>query len=219
MPPSVLRHVASLAAALTAAAPTLGQEAEEAPVMQTVVLMSMVVERGPGCGTVKPWEAELLRSEAELLYERFEPEERPGFEARAAAWADAASCDEPALTAWPASQREAWEEERLPRFLIAYRALALLADPPSAFAAETGREDYGLAIRAIDARFGALEAGGVRAPGGGGWAQYLDRMERAVAARAARTDEASTDEASDRYFAEVARITELWLDEALPADG
>jgi hypothetical protein len=220
-----VRASAALAAlALTTlhpAAPAAAQQGGGHPDMQTVVLLSLVAKRGPECGTVAPWEALMLQTEARRLFEHFEPEERRTFRLEAIERAAAMACDDVVIVNYPKANREIWETQELPKRLAAYRAFAVMDEPPEIFRITAPRLDYGTAVRAVDARFGALEVAGVAAPGRGSWADYLDRVDAAVAERAAtlRGEEGErlrvTPDEAAAYVVEAALVGEAWLAEAL----
>ena len=202
--------LAAGAAALLALVPAAAQQGGGHPEMQTVVLIDLVADRGVGCGTIAPWEEELLRIKARELYDKFDPEQVPALQAEARERAAAASCDGVEIARWPEAEREGWETRDLPKYLVAYRAFALMNPPPDAFSAVTERADYGAAVRAIDTRLAALEVSGVEAPGRGTWWDYIDLMDRMLKTRAASGSDDSVD-----YIEEVARLTEFWLDDTL----
>ena len=203
-------------AACLVAAPT---GAQLAPDLQTTVVMSVIAERGGRCGVLAGWEAAVLRAEARRIRERFEPAERRLLLAEAVQRAAGVACDDPSMRAWVEAVRERIELEFLPKFLAAYRGLAVMDDRPEVFAAATGRVDYGPAVRAVDAQFATLEVAGVDAPGGAGWFDYADRIGVAIAARVdlLATGEGDRDApgAAAVHIVESALIVELWLDAVL----
>jgi hypothetical protein len=73
------------------------------------------------------------------------------------------------------------EREFLPELLTAYRALALLSDPPAACTEASGRDGFEAAIVRIDDELAQLEASGVRPPGGMTWEELTVRQAAAVA--------------------------------------
>jgi len=189
---------------------------------RSFALVSMFAERGDDCGLLRPWQAATLRAQVEEASRGWDGDTLARvMEERARLIAETA-CDSELLNAWIEAAQEGFDAEYLPPYLVVYRALARMDEPPAAFTAVTLRLDYAPAIDAIGSHLDAMAASGRPAEGGKPWPEFIARTEAFALEFAARLEDEG-DVADSRYsrgeaagwLAQSALVTELWLDDAL----
>ncbi len=184
--------------------------------VRTAAFIETVVQRGVECDLMQPWQAAALRAlnqqdmrdwDDQRISETIAEVERQ--------LEKTTTCTNDAMNMWIEGSRPGFDSEMLPPYLVAYRMLARMDDPPKVFSATTLRMDYAPAIAAIDAKFAELEESGATAEGGYSWPDYISRTEEAISVFVATLSEAGAsgaeaDEAAS-WLAQSALIVELWL--------
>lgn len=185
----------------------------------SLVLVSIIAERGEDCGLLHDWEAAGLQAQMiEGLRQRDSDSRARIVENRRTRLAEM-DCSDELLNAWIEGARPNLGHEVLPPYLIVYRAMARMESPPAVFTATTLRLDYAPAIAAINHHIDMLEASGRPAEGGAAWPEYISGIETHAAEFAALvTGEGSEgwtsrDQAAG-WIAQSALITEMWLQQA-----
>jgi hypothetical protein len=198
------------------------QRAVSPPQVQSAVLVEAIAARGEECGLLRPWQAASLRLQTRDQLSRLDAAGRAAADAAIASRRRDMRCDDTVLTTWIGAARGNFDAEYLPELLAAYRAFARQAEPPAVFRTLTAGADRVKALGLIDAKLAALEAAGVRPPGGMTWRALLQRQEQAAAqitaAIVGRGDPGRFDPAQAAQLAEdVARIVTLWLADQRPS--
>ncbi len=191
----------------------LGQE-------DSLVLVSIIAERGEDCGLLHDWEAAGLQAQViEGIRQRDSDSRARIIEDRRSRLAEM-NCDDALLNGWIEGARPNLGHEVLPPYLIVYRAMAGMESPPSVFTATTLRIDHAPAIAAIDRHLDMLEASGRPAEGGAAWPEYISGIETHAAEFAASVTGEGSESRTSRdqaagWIAQSALITEMWLQQAV----
>ncbi len=198
------------------AVPALAENRRLPGQQESAVVVELMADRGLHCGLLRPWQAASLRMQTRDLIARFDDAGRAAVAAEIEARRPAMACDDPLLTTWIKGSLPGFDREHLPELLAGYRALATQDVPPARFRNATGRKDYSSALALIDAKLAALEAAGVRPPGGKGWQALAERQAAFAAQMSAAIsgvgDAGRVSPAQAAQIVEdVARIGELWL--------
>ncbi|MGD2131778.1 MAG: hypothetical protein PVI23_03235 [Maricaulaceae bacterium] len=209
-----MRFFCFLAAlAALSASPAQGQE----PLSQvrTAAFLEVVAIRGMECGLMRPWQAAALRALNRQDMARWDNQRREQLIPEITRQLAETDCDNQTVQVWIEGSSRGFDSEMLPPYLVAYRTMASMQEPPQVFAATALRLDYAPAIDAIDAKFAELAASGAVAEGGYSWPEYIERTEGFIEEFAATlADPEATGEAADEaasWLAQSALIVELWL--------
>lgn len=182
----------------------------------SLVLVSIIAERGEDCGLLHDWEAAGLQAQViEGTRQRDDESRARIIENRQTRLAEM-TCDNELLNAWIEGARPNLGYEVLPPYLIVYRAMARMETPPTVFTATALRLDFAPAIAAIDQQLEMLEASGRPAEGGADWPGYIRGIETHAAEFAALVTGEGTESRTSRdqaagWIAQSALITEMWL--------
>jgi hypothetical protein len=200
----------ALVAAGTADAQTLPTK------LQPFLFVQLAADRGLECGLLSRWQAGVLRAQIIEAAQAWDADTRNAFSFEVAQRAQTTPCDDPAITGWIIAAQRGFESEYLPPYLVIYRAIARMSDPPALFTAISLRFDHETAIAAIDAALAALDASGAVAEGGKPWPDFVSRIERMVpefvaALRSGETVGRTSPDQAAAYIGQSALITELWL--------
>jgi len=219
------RHVTTITAAASFAIALAGSVVAPAAVAQdlssqdqSIVLLTVIAERGADCGLLRPWQAATLHSQIDDASKDWDAATRAVAAAATAEQAGETACDSPTLTVWIEGAHNGFEREYLPLFIIAYRVLAQDEPQLSLFRALSERGDVASDVATIDAKLTDLETSGVLAEGGKPWPDYIASMTGFVEGFAAMlrgqdseiANDFSTDEAA-AWIAQSVVISELWL--------
>lgn len=183
---------------------------------ESLVLVSVIAERGEDCGLLHSWEAAGLQAQVIEGAGRRDGESRARMLAIRQTRLAEMDCDNLLLNAWIDGARPNMNFEVLPPYLIVYRTMARMETPPKVFTATSLRFDYASAIDAINRELEMLEASGRPAEGGADWPDYIRGIETHAAEFAALAvngdgdGRTSSDQAAG-WIAQSARITEMWL--------
>lgn len=189
----------------------------------SLVLVSIIAERGEDCGLLHAWEAAGLQAQVVEGVRVRDSESRARIiETRRTRLAEMA-CDNELLNVWIEGARRNFDTEILSPYLVVYRAMARMDVPPTVFTATALRLEYAPAIAAIDRKIEMLEASGRVAEGGASWPDFIDRTEAyalefaALLAGEGEEGRTSRDRAAG-WIAQSALITELWLTQVAEDD-
>lgn len=208
---------AALTVLLTALAASPPALAQGLPGQEdSLVLVSVIAERGEDCGLLHGWEAAGLQAQViEGVRQRDDESRVRMLENRRTRLAEMA-CDNELLNAWIEGAKPNFGHEVLPPYLIVYRTMARMEAPPTVFTATALRLDFAPAIAAIDEQLEMLDASGRPAEGGADWPAYIRGIEThaaefaALAAGEGEEGRTSRDQAAG-WIAQSAMITEMWL--------
>jgi hypothetical protein len=213
-----MRHFIPVAAcALLCASPVWGQQLSSR--VRSAAMLEVIAERGVDCGLMRPWQAAALRALNRQDMASWEDEARAQAVSETDRQLGETDCDDGTMRLWIEGSSRGFDSEMLPPYLVAYRTLATMPEPPQVFAATTLRLDYAPAIAAIDAKFAALEASGAVAEGGYSWPDYIARTGGFIEEFAATLSDPdasgpAADEAAS-WLAQSALVVELWLADEL----
>ena len=189
--------------------------------VRTAAFLEVVAVRGVECDLMRPWQAAALRALNRQDMARWDDARRAEVVPETARQLSETDCENEAMQVWIEGSSRGFDAEMLPPYLVAYKAMAGMEDPPAVFAATALRLDYAPAVAAIDAKFAALEESGAVAEGGYSWPDYIERTEGFIEEFAATlADSETTGEAADEaasWLAQSALIVELWLMDELGA--
>ncbi|MEE2565567.1 hypothetical protein [Hyphobacterium marinum] len=201
------------------AAPALAQNNGLPTQRQGLILVEVITQRGLECDLLRPWQAGALRMQTRMELGQYDSEARAEISGEIAERTAAMTCEDPLLIGWIEGASPGFEREMLPFFLVAYDAMAGLDPVPALFAEETGRSDYGLPLSIIGAEIERLQDAGIRPEGGVEWDAYETRINTAAAEIGGVLGGADSERFShaeaEAYATDIARITELWLADAM----
>lgn len=164
---------------------------------------------------MRPWQAAALRALNRQDMAGLDDARRAEVVPETARQLAETDCENETMRVWIEGSSRGFDSEMLPPYLVAYKTIAGMQDPPQVFSATALRLDYAPAIAAIDAKFAALEASGAVAEGGYSWPDYIERTEGFIEGFAATlADPEATGEAADEaasWLAQSALVVELWL--------
>lgn len=185
----------------------------------SLVLVSIIAERGEDCGLLHDWESAGLQAQViEGIRQRDDDSRARIIENRQTRLAEM-DCSDELLNAWIEGARPNLGYEVLPPYLIVYRTMARMETPPTVFTATALRLDYTPVIAAIDRHLDMLESSGRPAEGGADWPEYVSGIEAHAAEFAALVTgegpegRTSRDQAAG-WIAQSALITEMWFQQA-----
>jgi len=192
---------------------------------RSMALVSMFAERGEECGLLKAWQAQTLRAQVEEASRSWDNDIRGRILEERQRLIDETGCDSELLNAWIEAAQKGFESEYLPPYLVVYRAMARMDEPPAAFTAVALRLDGEPAIAAIESHLERMAASGRPAEGGKPWPEFIERTESFAMQFAGllsgdsdvEAGRFSADEAAG-WLAQSALITELWLHESAAED-
>ncbi len=191
------------------------------PKVKSAAFLEVVAAKGAECDLLRPWQATALRALNYRDMENWSAELREELAGETSRRLSETDCDNESMTAWIDGASKGFDSEMLPPYLVAYRAMARMENPPKAFSYITLRTDYAPAIAAIDAKLAALEASGAVAEGGKPWPDYIARTERFVEGFAQTLNSAdAAGEKADQaaaWLAQAALVVEQWLADEAPA--
>jgi hypothetical protein len=116
------------------------------------------------------------------------------------------------LTLWIDGARKGFDTEMLPPYLVAYKALAGMEEPPRVFSATALRLDKQPVLAAIDAKLTELAASGRLAEGGKTWPDYIEDTSVAILEFTQELESEGGDQAA-AWIAQSARIVETWYED------
>ncbi|MGD2133559.1 MAG: hypothetical protein PVI23_12265 [Maricaulaceae bacterium] len=213
-----MKRLLCLAASCVIVASTAhGQEpSQQAPSrVRSAALVDVMATRGLECGLLRPWQAVALRALNNYDMKSWNPEQREMVWPETARQLAETDCENEMMRVWIEGSSRGFETEMLPPYLVAYRTLALMENPPEVFAATALHLDHGAAVDAIDAKFAELEASGAVAEGGYSWPDYIENTQGFIEAFAATLadPQASGPEADQAaaWLAQSVLVVELWL--------
>jgi len=187
---------------------------------RTVVMLHVFAEKGLECDLLEPWEALTLK--LQVLQER-----KTWDHARRHQVADVIkerltdkACTDPGMKSWISASREGFHAEMLPPYLVMYRALAQMEQPPLAFERVTARLDYREPIARIEAKLAELEATGRNPEGNQSWPEYQAGLEGFLT-EALQAQEAGEKPSSRKarqaleLIGSAALVVETWLEDTV----
>ena len=179
-------------------------------------LIETIARLGLDCGYLKRWESLSLRAMAHSDRERLADDQRPFVLSEIERLNAEMTCGSELLTAWIEAARQGFDYEMLPPYLVVYKTMAELDEPPRVFSATSLRLDRAPVIAAIEVRLKALEASGRPAEGGRPWPEYIEGVTAAATDFAEKIEAEGGDQAA-AWIAQAAMIVELWYDESAPS--
>ena len=183
--------------------------------VRSAAFLEAIATRGLECGLLKPWQASALRALNLSDMERWPETRRASLGDEIKRSLAERDCEDKGVAAWIEGASRGFDSEMLPPYLIVYRSLAQLENPPAVFSSTTTRLRYDPAIEAINSKLSALEASDMKPEGGGQWPEYIAGIEKAagdfVATLANENAAPSERDQASVWIAQSAHIVELWL--------
>lgn len=203
-----------LAVPLLAALPAMAQD-QLPTAVRSNAMVQMFADRGLDCDLLKPWQSAALRGMVAEDMAARPAEQLDLMAAEAERLGAETACDADLLNAWIDGSSRGFETEMLPPYLVAYRQMARMQNPPDVFLEAAANDDLPAAVTAIDAKLEALEAAGVMPEGGQSWPEYFARVEEFIAGFVALQDSGDAESAevlqASALIRQSVEITELWL--------
>jgi hypothetical protein len=182
--------------------------------VQSVVLLNVVAAKGAECGMLRPWEAAIVGSLAEQDTLNWDEERKATAAAETETLLSETNCETPVVSTWIEGARPGIASEYLSLYIVVYRTLLEMDDPPQIFEDLAMRDTPDQDIAAIDDALAAMEASGARPDGGGPWPEFVERMAGAVHQFSPMLDAGEAPPDVAFLMPEAITISELWL-----ADG
>ncbi len=177
-----------------------------------------MAERGRECDLLTAWQSAAIRVQTLEQTRDWDNDRRQRIGDAINERVAAMACDDAGMTGWIGAASRGFDTEFLPPYLVVYRTLAQMDNPPMTFTAVALRHDFAAAIERIDAKFAELEASGAKAEGGKSWPDYIETTGQWAEQFVQRVNGEETerkmtmDEAAG-WIAQSAMVTELWLAE------
>lgn len=182
--------------------------------VQSVVLLNIIAAKGAECGMLRPWEATIVSSLAEQETLNWDEERKAAAAAETETRLGETNCETPVVSSWIEGARPGIASEYLSLYIVVYRTLLEMDDPPQIFEDLAMRDTPDEDIAAIDDALAAMEASGARPDGGGPWSQFIERTEEAVQQFVPMLDAGEAPPDVAFLMPKAITISELWL-----ADG
>ncbi|WP_430401386.1 hypothetical protein [Hyphomonas sp.] len=176
--------------------------------------IEMIAQRGVECGHLSQWESLSLRAMALQDREGWSQAHVESLKTETAKRVAETECDAEMLTLWIEGARKGFDIEMLPPYLVAYKTLSRMKDPPHAFSAVALRLDKEPVISVIDAKLAELAATGRPAEGGKTWPDYIEYTGEAILKLTQQLEGEGGDQAA-AWIAQSARIVETWYEEEI----
>lgn len=219
MAPKLLAVLTCLSLVLTAA-PATAQNQGLPSRDQSVVLLNIIALKGAECGLLRPWEAAIIHSLAEQDMLGWDEPRKARIAAETQTRLAETDCDTSSIVSvWIEAARRGIATEYLSLYLVIYRTMLQMDDPPIIFNDLAERDSSAADIATIDEALAEIEASGASPDGGGPWPQFIERTSEAVREFAPLLDAGAAPPEIAFAIPDAIAITELWLAEQDLADG
>ncbi len=182
------------------------------PKVRSGALVEMIATRGVECGLLKSWQGHALHALALEDRKGWSAELVASLRTETARLIADTDCDAEILTVWIEGASNGFDTEMLPPYLVMYKTLATMEDPPRVFLATSLRLDPAPVIAAIDAKLLELAQSGRKAEGGKDWPDYIADTEAAVLEFVDSLEAEGGDQAA-AWIAQSALVIEEWYTE------
>lgn len=179
------------------------------PKVRSGALVEMIATRGVDCGHLKSWQGHALHALALEDRKGWSAELVASLQTETARLIAETDCDAEILTVWIEGARKGFDTEMLPPYLVVYKTLATMEDPPRVFLATSLRLDPAPVVAAIDAKLLELAQSGRKAEGGKDWPDYIADTEAAVLEFVDSLEAEGGDQAA-AWIAQSALVIEEW---------
>lgn len=182
------------------------------PRVRSAALVEMIAQRGAACELLTNWQGLALRAASLEDRKNWTPEQVTSLKAETARLIENTECDSELLNVWIEGSSKGFDSEMLPPYLVAYKTLVEMEEPPHVFLATSLRLDHAPVIAAIDAKLEALAASGMKPEGGKTWPEYAEDTGEAIREFAQSLESEGGDQAG-AWLAQSALIIEAWYRE------
>lgn len=182
------------------------------PKVRSGAFVEMIATRGVECSHLKSWQGHALHALALEDRKAWSAELIGSLRVETARLVAETDCDAEILTVWIEGASKGFDAEMLPPYLVMYKTLAEMDNPPRVFLATSLRLDRAPVIAAIDAKLEELAASGRKAEGGKDWPVYKADTQAAVLEFVDALEAEGGDQAA-AWIAQSAIVIEEWYKE------